>query len=109
MDMLDTATTEQGKGVRGRASPERLGSVVYGDREERSWKASPIQSMLRNLGCLIPTDSEGNGEGACSTCVEWDSQSRDSHLHYPAMTFDCITLRTTCSVWALQLSAEINW
>lgn len=80
------------------------------DREERVWEVSPMQTVLRRPGCLIPADNEDNRKGTYRADVAWDKQSRDSQLLYPAMAFYCITLRiVTCSVWTLRLSAKINW
>lgn len=75
------------------------------DGEERDWEVNPIQTVLR-----VPEDGEDNRKGTYRAGVPWDTQSRDRQLLYPTMAFCCITLRIiTCSVWALKLSAKINW
>lgn len=79
-----------------------------GDRQERSWEVSPKLTMLKSPECLIAKDSEDNGEGTCKACMERDSQSRESHPFSRATAFNYTTLRFTCSLWAPQLSAEIN-
>lgn len=74
-------------------------------------EGEPNANLAENPECLTPEDSEDNRKGTYRTGVTWDNQSRDGRLLYPAMDilYSSIPRFITCSDWAVNLSARINW